>query len=186
MESAQNDVDQARCSAARPIDRSQGSAREAAEAGAPEVWRSLDEVADTPEFQDYLHREFPSNASEWLDPVGRRNFLKLMSASMALAGVTACTVQPRRTDRSVRAPARRRNSRQAAVLRDRDDARRRRVGPARRKPRRPADQDRRQSRSSREQGRDRPVRAGLGAHALRSGSLADASCSSARFVRGAR
>ena len=62
--------------------------------GGPQVWRSLDEVAETPEFKDYLHREFPSNASEWLDPVGRRSFLKLMSASMALAGVTACTVQP--------------------------------------------------------------------------------------------
>ena len=62
--------------------------------GAPQVWRSLDEVAATPEFQEYLHREFPTNASEWLDPVGRRSFLKLMSASMALAGVTACTVQP--------------------------------------------------------------------------------------------
>ncbi len=60
----------------------------------PQVWRSLEEVAETPEFQHYLHREFPSNASEWLDPVGRRGFLKLMSASMALAGVTACTVQP--------------------------------------------------------------------------------------------
>ncbi|MGH9219353.1 MAG: TAT-variant-translocated molybdopterin oxidoreductase, partial [Vicinamibacterales bacterium] len=60
----------------------------------PQVWRSLDEVAETPEFQDYLHREFPSHASEWLDPVGRRSFLKLMSASLALAGVTACTVQP--------------------------------------------------------------------------------------------
>ncbi|HEX8028583.1 MAG TPA: TAT-variant-translocated molybdopterin oxidoreductase, partial [Vicinamibacterales bacterium] len=62
--------------------------------GAPQVWRSLDEVAETTEFKDYLHREFPSNATEWLDPVGRRSFLKLMSASMALAGVTACTVQP--------------------------------------------------------------------------------------------
>jgi MoCo/4Fe-4S cofactor protein with predicted Tat translocation signal len=60
----------------------------------PDVWRSLDQAAETPEFQQYLHREFPSNASEWLDPTGRRNFLKLMSASMALAGVTACTVQP--------------------------------------------------------------------------------------------
>src|SRR5688500_20411433 len=60
----------------------------------PPVWRSLDELAETPEFQDYLHREFPSNASEWLDPVGRRGFLKLMIASMALAGVAACTVQP--------------------------------------------------------------------------------------------
>jgi MoCo/4Fe-4S cofactor protein with predicted Tat translocation signal len=65
-----------------------------AKEGAPQVWRSLDEVAETPEFQQYLHREFPSNASEWLDPVGRRGFLKLMGASMALAGVTACTVQP--------------------------------------------------------------------------------------------
>ncbi|MDP3717651.1 MAG: TAT-variant-translocated molybdopterin oxidoreductase [Acidobacteriota bacterium] len=62
--------------------------------GGPQVWRSLEAVAETPEFKDYLHREFPTNASEWLDPVGRRSFMKLMSASMALAGVTACTVQP--------------------------------------------------------------------------------------------
>src|SRR5918995_1958847 len=59
-----------------------------------EYWRSLEAVAETPEFQDYLHREFPENASEWLDPVGRRNFLKLMGASLALAGVSACTRQP--------------------------------------------------------------------------------------------
>jgi MoCo/4Fe-4S cofactor protein with predicted Tat translocation signal len=59
-----------------------------------EYWRSLEAVAETPEFQDYLHREFPQNASEWLDPVGRRGFLKLMGASLALAGVTACTRQP--------------------------------------------------------------------------------------------
>jgi MoCo/4Fe-4S cofactor protein with predicted Tat translocation signal len=57
-------------------------------------WRSLEEVAGTPEFKEYLHREFPQNASEWLDPVGRRGFLKLMGASMALAGVSACTRQP--------------------------------------------------------------------------------------------
>ncbi len=62
--------------------------------GGPQVWRSLESVAETDEFKNYLHREFPTNASEWLDPVGRRSFLKLMSASMALAGVTACTVQP--------------------------------------------------------------------------------------------
>jgi molybdopterin-containing oxidoreductase family iron-sulfur binding subunit len=64
------------------------------QAGGPQYWRSLESVADTPEFQEFLHREFPSNASEWTDPVGRRSFLKLMSASMALAGVSACTVQP--------------------------------------------------------------------------------------------
>ena len=57
-------------------------------------WRSLGELADTPEFREYLHREFPEQASEWNDPKGRREFLKLMSASLALAGVGACTRQP--------------------------------------------------------------------------------------------
>jgi len=59
-----------------------------------DYWRSLEAVSDTPEFKEFLHREFPQNASEWLDPVGRRGFLKLMSASLALAGVSACTRQP--------------------------------------------------------------------------------------------
>jgi MoCo/4Fe-4S cofactor protein with predicted Tat translocation signal len=59
-----------------------------------EYWRSLEAVAETTEFKEFLHREFPQNASEWLDPVGRRGFLKLMGASLALAGVTACTRQP--------------------------------------------------------------------------------------------
>ncbi len=57
-------------------------------------WRSLEAVSETPEFKEFLHREFPQNASEWLDPVGRRGFLKLMGASLALAGVSACTRQP--------------------------------------------------------------------------------------------
>jgi molybdopterin-containing oxidoreductase family iron-sulfur binding subunit len=59
-----------------------------------EAWRSLEELADSPGFQEIVQREFPSRASEWLDPVGRRSFLKLMGASIALAGVTACTRQP--------------------------------------------------------------------------------------------
>ncbi len=58
-------------------------------------WRSLEEVADTEAFRDALHREFPENASEWDDPVGRRRFLTLMGASIALAGVTGCTRQPK-------------------------------------------------------------------------------------------
>ena len=57
-------------------------------------WRSLGELSDSPEFREYLHREFPAQASEWNDPKGRREFLKLMSASLALAGVGACTRQP--------------------------------------------------------------------------------------------
>jgi len=43
----------------------------------PQYWRSLEAVAETPEFKEFLHREFPANASEWNDPVGRRGFLKL-------------------------------------------------------------------------------------------------------------
>jgi molybdopterin-containing oxidoreductase family iron-sulfur binding subunit len=63
-----------------------------------EYWRSLDDLAATPEFQDLLHREFPRQALGWAEdenPVeGRRNFLKLMGASLALAGLTGCTRQP--------------------------------------------------------------------------------------------
>jgi MoCo/4Fe-4S cofactor protein with predicted Tat translocation signal len=60
----------------------------------PRYWRSLDEVARTQEFVEFLHREFPSHASEWLSGLSRRHFLKMMSASLALAGLTACTRQP--------------------------------------------------------------------------------------------
>ena len=60
----------------------------------PEYWRSLEELAGSEEFREMMHREFPKGASEWLDRVSRRGFLKLMGASMALAGMTACTKQP--------------------------------------------------------------------------------------------
>ena len=48
----------------------------------PEYWRSLEELAGNPEFQDALKREFPKGASEWLDSVSRRGFLKVMGASL--------------------------------------------------------------------------------------------------------
>ena len=57
-------------------------------------WRSLDELANTPAFQEAVEREFPSAAQEWVDPVSRRGFMKLMGASMALAGLAGCTKQP--------------------------------------------------------------------------------------------
>jgi molybdopterin-containing oxidoreductase family iron-sulfur binding subunit len=50
-------------------------------------WRSLDELADTPEFKDWLHREFPQGAGEFEDGVSRRHFVKIMSASFAMAGL---------------------------------------------------------------------------------------------------
>ena len=49
-------------------------------------WRSLDQLADAPEFRQWLDREFPSGASEFTDPVSRRNFVKIMSASFVLGG----------------------------------------------------------------------------------------------------
>src|SRR5215467_16344482 len=63
-----------------------------------DYWRSLDELAATPEFQDLVEREFPRQAIGWSDEEdsveGRRNFLKIMGASLALGGLAACTRQP--------------------------------------------------------------------------------------------
>jgi len=55
-----------------------------------QYWRSLEQVADTPEFRDFLHREFPQGASEMDNAWSRRSFLTLMGASMALAGLAGC------------------------------------------------------------------------------------------------
>jgi molybdopterin-containing oxidoreductase family iron-sulfur binding subunit len=59
-----------------------------------EYWRSLEELADSPEFQEFVEREYPQHAEEWHDPVGRRTFLKLMGASLAFAGLSSCVYQP--------------------------------------------------------------------------------------------
>ena len=62
-------------------------------------WRSLDELADTPEFKDWLHREFPVGASEMVeDGTSRRQFLKIMSASFAFAGVATLGAGCRRPE----------------------------------------------------------------------------------------
>jgi molybdopterin-containing oxidoreductase family iron-sulfur binding subunit len=62
-------------------------------------WRSLDELADTPEFKDWLHREFPVGASEMVeDGQSRRNFLKIMSASFAFAGIATLGAGCRRPE----------------------------------------------------------------------------------------
>jgi MoCo/4Fe-4S cofactor protein with predicted Tat translocation signal len=57
----------------------------------PEYWRSLEELVGSEDFQTALHREFPKGASEWIDSVSRRGFLKVMGASLGLAGLTATT-----------------------------------------------------------------------------------------------
>jgi MoCo/4Fe-4S cofactor protein with predicted Tat translocation signal len=57
----------------------------------PKYWRSLDQVADTPEFREWVEREFPSTAVEMMDGNTRRTMLKVMAASFGLAGLAACT-----------------------------------------------------------------------------------------------
>ncbi len=53
-------------------------------------WRSLDDLADTPQFRTFLHKEFPGGTNELFDNTSRRHFLKVMSASLAMAGLTSC------------------------------------------------------------------------------------------------
>ena len=92
------------------VDNDRNKAEAAAEQGAPmtlaavreelkgtkgkKYWRSIDELAGTAEFQEAVEREFPAAAQEWVDPVSRRGFMKLMGASMALAGLAGCAKQP--------------------------------------------------------------------------------------------
>ncbi len=59
-------------------------------------WKNLDELAETPAFRELMAEEFPrqSGVGEWVDAVSRRGFLKVMGASLALAGLAGCTKQP--------------------------------------------------------------------------------------------
>jgi len=57
----------------------------------PKYWRSLDELAGTPEFKQWVHREFPENATDMLEGESRRTVLKVMAASFGLAGLAACS-----------------------------------------------------------------------------------------------
>jgi molybdopterin-containing oxidoreductase family iron-sulfur binding subunit len=52
----------------------------------PRYWKSLDDLAETPAFKDWVEREFPAGASE-MEGVNRRHFMKVMAASFGLAGL---------------------------------------------------------------------------------------------------
>jgi len=60
----------------------------------PTYWRSLEELAEEPGFDEVMHREFPRLASEWPEGCSRRDFFRLAGASLALAGLAGCTKQP--------------------------------------------------------------------------------------------
>src|SRR5579884_1972256 len=58
----------------------------------PQYWRSLEELAETPEFQKFLEDEFPNRST--LLQLDRRQFLTLMGASLAMAGLSGCRYLP--------------------------------------------------------------------------------------------
>lgn len=64
-----------------------------AESKSKRMWRGLEELAGTPEARKFLDDEFPHEPAK---PTGlsRRNVLKYMAASAALAGLSACTKLP--------------------------------------------------------------------------------------------
>lgn len=53
-------------------------------------WKSLNELAQNKEYQKFVEREFPENATELNDGISRKGFLRVMGASIALAGFAAC------------------------------------------------------------------------------------------------
>lgn len=57
-------------------------------------WRSLAELAETTDYLDLSQGEFADESQLWNAPVARRSVLKLLGASMALAGMAGCTRQP--------------------------------------------------------------------------------------------
>ncbi len=62
-----------------------------------EYWRSLEQLADTPEVRDVISKEFPGYDADSIASSSRRSFLKIMGASLALSGLTlsGCRRWPR-------------------------------------------------------------------------------------------
>ncbi|MEK0449713.1 MAG: Tetrathionate reductase subunit precursor [Verrucomicrobiota bacterium] len=58
------------------------------EANGPQYWRSFGQLAKTPEFKEWQDREFQAGAADLNPEVGRRDFMKYMAASAALAGLS--------------------------------------------------------------------------------------------------
>jgi molybdopterin-containing oxidoreductase family iron-sulfur binding subunit len=65
-----------------------------AQSGGKRFWQSLDELAETKEYREFLENEFPANEDKEPNGIDRRGVLKLMAASAAMAGLSACTKLP--------------------------------------------------------------------------------------------
>jgi MoCo/4Fe-4S cofactor protein with predicted Tat translocation signal len=61
-------------------------------------WRSLNELANHKDFEEIVRQEFPRQAG-LLESLNRRDFLKVLGASLALAGLAACA--PRENEKIV-------------------------------------------------------------------------------------
>ncbi|MBV9300898.1 MAG: TAT-variant-translocated molybdopterin oxidoreductase, partial [Acidobacteriaceae bacterium] len=61
----------------------------------PVFWRTLEEAAESEELREYIEQEFPGLSGQIPQGVDRRSLLKVMAASLAMAGAAACTRQPR-------------------------------------------------------------------------------------------
>lgn len=57
-------------------------------------WRSLEELTNSDAFRRLLKEKLPQQAAMLGEHVDRREFMSLMAASLALAGLTGCTVRP--------------------------------------------------------------------------------------------
>ncbi|HXQ26524.1 MAG TPA: TAT-variant-translocated molybdopterin oxidoreductase [Candidatus Acidoferrales bacterium] len=75
------------------IDLAAARAKLAGEGGR-RFWQSLEELSDTKEYRNFLENEFPANSEKDADGINRRDVLKLMAASAAMAGLSACTKLP--------------------------------------------------------------------------------------------
>jgi MoCo/4Fe-4S cofactor protein with predicted Tat translocation signal len=60
----------------------------------PAFWRTLEEAAESDELREYVEQEFPGLSGQIPQGVDRRSLLKVMAASLAMAGAAACTRQP--------------------------------------------------------------------------------------------
>src|ERR1700730_2993494 len=80
--------------AAPAPDTSADARRAASSDSSLRFWRSLDELAATPEFKQHLENEFPHGPNDPHSKFDRREILKVMAASAAFAGLTGCTKLP--------------------------------------------------------------------------------------------
>jgi len=68
-----------------------------ARGGRKRLWQSLEQLSNTPEYRKFLEHEFPHQTAEKPEvaaELGRRDWMKLMGASAAMAGLSACTKLP--------------------------------------------------------------------------------------------